>query len=666
MRTKWIFTIIFILFISLFSTRYANAMNVISYDDIPKVEGPITAKYNYYLPTDGYFATNCPPNGVCPTSGINDYWAGVHYTDNIRVSQPQVRSSYTSGEKMNVSWNIYPSGSTGFLAYQGYEVRYSLDNDAFQRITCLNATRTAVNTPNGVKNVCLDQKHLGILPNLLFGKNTDLNGVSYSLNVNRPRSVEFDIPRDWKGRKVRLQIIEKFYQGVSGTAGYTNMFLISYSNQISINNNATSLPPLDINPVQASISCSTLGGYRSDLNNYADKVCGSKPEECLKGGKLLTWNSPYLSGVFLKTTVEASLNSGQAIFLVGEEGVIGEGSTVAKIYYITSPQSKAVMFDAKNVYFQSGSANSQVMSPGDTIQYKIKVRRWEPYRGTGSPPPQEQTVFSNTLQFDTPRCLADKVNIQPAPKVFSSNDQSLEQKFTAITTFKPAVQSNYINASIKYCLDPNFGTGSGGEGLYYSENCAKEREIYNKYYPASLDVTENMESNSYYVNGWSKDTVLLGFLTKSLFKPTFSQNVQTGKIYYNYNFRPDRAVASAQDALNPGTSFRSSLPWLQKITGEANVTINAYQTTTSSPTPSPTPTSTPTSSPSPSPSPSPTSTASGGSSTNIFKGIFIGKELVFPTLTGRDMTIEYDSNAIKNPPPGFGDLIAPAWKERVP
>ncbi|EKD56879.1 MAG: hypothetical protein ACD_58C00059G0004 [uncultured bacterium] len=51
---------------------------------------------------------------------------------------------------------------------------------------------------------------------------------------------------------------------------------------------------------------------------------------------------------------------------------------------------------------------------------------------------------------------------------------------------------------------------------------------------------------------------------------------------------------------------------------------------------------------------------------SVFKGVFIGNEISLPNPNGRSMTIEYDSNIVNNPPPGFGDLIAPNWGERVP
>ena len=51
---------------------------------------------------------------------------------------------------------------------------------------------------------------------------------------------------------------------------------------------------------------------------------------------------------------------------------------------------------------------------------------------------------------------------------------------------------------------------------------------------------------------------------------------------------------------------------------------------------------------------------------SVFKGIFIGGEINFPNIVDKSMTIEYDSNIVDNPPPGFSNLIAPNWLEKTP
>lgn len=653
---KLFFTIFFLLII--FSLKnYVFAVQIISSPSNLNVASD--GQGDPVLYSSGYFDVNCPPNGVCPTSGLNDYWAGVLYNNNIRVTTPSVSSTFQTGDNVNINWRLGASGSTGMTAYLGFEVRYSLDGSNLQTVDCINPTLTGVSASGGVKYICMDQKKYGKLPNFVIGAIPNLSGSTYvQPDFTSPRSVAMAIPNDWGGRKVKFQVIEKFCQGVGSTCDTTHMYLTSYSGEYSITRKNVALPPLDINPIKISTACSNLGGRKTDRATEAWDVswCNLDPNQCMKEGKLITFTDPRLSTGYTSIALFASINN-SPYYLVGETSnqrfLVSSGQPVLKIYStLSDSQKQIILFDAKNKYWDIDSdvlsrtagvnyvtgreqASPSVLLNGDTIKYKIYVYRWDGVIGAGGQQ-QSQTFYSESIKYDVPHCLVDNIVIDPAQKIFDYSNILQSQKFTAIANFKPLLQPLYYT-DINICLDP------ANVDYYNTPSCIEERLIYNNHTPSQTVVTDYVLNSS----KWSIDSTILGSLAGSTFSPIFTDQKQTGKINYDYNFRPYNAVSNALEALNPGSNMNNIVPWLQKIKGSANITINTKNITNNNDNNN-------------------NSDNNSSSKSSVFKGIFIGQGITLPNTSGRDMTIEYDSNIVDNPPPGFGDLIAPNWGERVP
>lgn len=684
----------------------------------------------------------------CPYITSSDNWAGTMYLSPNPISISSVTASpakntYDIGETISLNWSMFTNSKVDtYLAYDGYEIRYSLDDgNDWVANDCLNPVPGVTWQQQDYMNtICLDHQHLKEYPIYLTHQDDlmDSNGEYQYPVFDYRNSGEIAIPAEWTGKTVKFQIIEKFHQGVPDTLGFTNWYILTYSSSIKVAGDTNVAASIiknicnfdNVNNGQAIYWSSGMAAMAS-VGPYILREYSKEEENIGQYDSYLPTGVTYRRDRYgLRSyeynSIDGKIHYGENLARAGITYSI-ENHLVVSLPTFQISVNDGAFTDIKNYislanYYGASlpitsfqKNGNYTIHAGDKVQLqasrKVNFKRClepnvyglKPFRSTtddsgnnycttiydsqgislGNRPlinyTENQTFKSNTLTIDVLPCMIKNVTVTPNSDTFKPNlDGSYSFEPDSEVSFKAEVEYEPFNTLTATCPLVN-GTCSvaiNDNSQVFSPPIKKETisnvTLYGSgwHFSTTLDKSKNpllsfaksdssVKADDFDYSTWYFDKHYLAFEYKYLPEAYLYNSLSETKknsIFDSKYIAPITRDPQGNSQYT-GTERIENLTWpitATEAVGNSFVTdLTKY-----------------------------------GLSLYNWPGSYHARAYVVldlkepsapvtPPVTPPDqpqasglmtsgLMILYDSNIVDNPPPGFSDLIAPNWGERVP